>query len=172
MHQLFHHSVDFNCIHLRRKNKLNYHPLKNSIEFLIFISAPQWFPDSSLTELNGSVRGSQNGWGRKRSSGDPLLLLKAKSSRAGCWGPSPVGFWLSPKTKTPQTPWATFSSVQPPVKTFLCSQRIAFFSSSASYSFMRHQWEELPMHVSQKPCGLLALPLQKTSVSQANFCSS
>jgi len=78
MHQLFNHSVDFNCIHLRRKNKLNYHPLKNSIEFLIFISAPQWFPDSSLTELNGSVRGSQNGWGRKV----PLEILSCYSKQS------------------------------------------------------------------------------------------
>lgn len=47
-------------------------------------------------------------------------LHNAGTARAGCSGPHPAGFWVLPRTETPQPPWATCSSVQSPFCSNLC----------------------------------------------------
>lgn len=44
----------------------------------------------------------------------PALLLKSGSARTGCSQPCPVRFWVSPGMVTPQSLWATSSSVCSP----------------------------------------------------------
>ena len=59
---------------------------------------------------------SQNGVGWKGALEIiwPKPTARAGPPTAGCPGPCPDGFWISPRMETPQPPWVTFASAQSP----------------------------------------------------------
>lgn len=59
---------------------------------------------------------SRAGWGWKGPVGFiwPYPLPKRGHPEAGCPGPCPDGFWISPRLETPQAPWATCAGARAP----------------------------------------------------------
>lgn len=83
----------------------------------------------------------------RRSSGPNPLAHVAHAGAltlAGCPGPCPDGFWVSPKLETPQSPWPTCSHVQSPLQSksvTWCSDRASCFSFHAFSPLTGHQWK-------------------------------
>lgn len=93
--------------------------LKLHVTILIVIGIRTEFQEIWLCNRGGgggeanfsSANGIQNSWGWRAP---PAALFKAHSNPAGCPGLCPIGFWVSPRMKTPQPLLAVCDSVWPP----------------------------------------------------------